>query len=59
MIFFLNLVLPPLTALLGHPVQNNIFALIKIIFLQTLFEIFSGIVFFRVLGPPWTPLKTK
>ena len=28
-IFFLNLVLPPLTALLGHPVQNIFFALIK------------------------------
>ena len=35
---FLNLILPPLTALLGHPIQNNFFALIKI-FLQTLVEI--------------------
>ena len=31
-----NLVLPPLTALLGHPVQNNFFASIKKIFLQIL-----------------------
>ena len=31
-----QLVLLPLTALLGHPVQNNVFALIEQIFLQPL-----------------------
>ena len=36
---FKKLVLPPLTALLGHQVQNIFFALIKAIFLQTLVEI--------------------
>ena len=37
--FFLNLVLHPLTALLGHPIQNIFFVLIKKIFFQPLVEI--------------------
>ena len=42
------------TALFGHQVQNNFFALIKKIFLQTLVEIIFRYhtFFFRVLGPP-------
>ena len=49
------------TALFGHQVQNNFFALIKKIFLQTLVEIIFRYhkFFFRVLGPPWAPLRPK
>ena len=49
------------TALFGHQVQNNFFALIKKIFLQTLVEIIFRYhkIFFRVLGPPGAPLRTK
>ena len=49
------------TALFGHQVQNNFFALIKKIFLQTLVEIIFRYqkIFFRVLGPPWAPLRPK
>ena len=38
-IFGKYLVYPPLAALLGHPVQNNKFALIRKIYLQTLVEL--------------------
>ena len=49
------------TALFGHQVQNNYFALIKKIFLQTLVEIILDIIkfflwFWDSLGPP---LRTK
>ena len=56
-----SLVLPPLTALLGNSALNIFFALIKKIFLQTLVEIIFRYrkIFFRVLGPPWAPLRTK
>ena len=49
------------TTLFGHQVQNNFFALIKRIFLQTLVEIIFRYhkSFFRVLGPPGAPLRTK
>ena len=39
------------TALLGHPVQNNFFALIKKIFLQTLVEIFFRYKIFWCIVP--------
>ena len=42
-IYLKNLVLPPLTELLGHPVKNIVFALITKNFLQTLDHYFSGI----------------
>ena len=47
------------TALFGHQVQNNFFALIKKIFLQTLVEIIFRYhkFFFRVLGPPGPPFE--
>ena len=49
------------TALFGHQVQNNYFALIKKIFLQTLVEIIFNYhkFFFSVLGPPRAPLRPK
>ena len=49
------------TALFGHQVQNNFFALIKKIFLKTLVEIIFRYHtnFFRVLGPPGAPLRAK
>ena len=50
-----KIVLPPLTALLEHPVQNIFFALINKIFLQTLVEIILDILFF--LGPPTNKMK--
>ena len=40
---FKNLFLLSFTALLGHPVQNIFFALIKKIFSQTLVEIYLNI----------------
>ena len=49
-----KIVLPTLTAFLGHPVQNICFALIKKVFLQTLLEIISRYNgFFLGLGPPY------
>ena len=49
------------TALFGHQVQNNFFALIKKIYLQTLVEIIFRYhkTFFMVRGPPGEPLRTK
>ena len=50
------------TALLGHPVQNNSFALIKKIFLQALVEIIfryqKKYEFLDPLGPPYQQMKT-
>ena len=51
-----NLVLPPLTALLGNPVQNNLFALIKKIFLQN-WKFVSISLNFMDLGPPYNQMK--
>ena len=47
------------TTLFGHQVENNFFALIKKIFLQTLDEIIFTYhkFFFRGLGPPGAPYE--
>ena len=49
------------TALFGHQVQNNFFALIKKIFLQTLVEIIFRYhkFFFKGSGTPWGPPTNK
>ena len=50
-----------MTTNFGTPSTKNFFALIRKIFLQTLVEIIfrSHNIFFRVLGPPGAPLRTK
>ena len=52
--------LPPLIALLGHPVPNIFFDFIKIIFLQPLVGQFLDINdFFWNSGTPWDPPTNK